>query len=83
MYICQASGVCVMVESKLEPKYPLKILYSDEEVEVIHYEGEDCCGLYNFDSENSEDIVMVTDALGRKIKLKIENKLTVICELLE
>lgn len=62
--------------------YPITITYSDGEIEVIHFEGEDCCGLDEFNSLDPKDPKVVTDVNGEKVNLVIKNKLTIVCELI-
>jgi len=65
-----------------KPIYPITITYSDGEIEVIHFEGEDCCGLNEFSSLDPKDPKVVVDANDEKVNLVIKNKLTIVCELI-
>ena len=65
-----------------KPIYPITITYSDGEIEVIHFEGEDCCGLDEFNSLDPNDPKDVIDANGEKVNLVIKNRLTILCELM-
>lgn len=66
-----------------KPVYPITITYSDGEIEIIHFEGEVCCGLKEFDSLDQDDPKVVVDANGVKVKLLIKNNEVLICELIK
>ncbi len=68
------------LESTLNPKietipvYPIKVKYLEDNEESLHLDEIDLtCDLEWIDSENPEEQVMVTDALGREVILKIES----------
>ncbi len=71
----------INVSVNQKPIYPITITYDDGEIEVIHYEGEDCAGLDEFNSLDATDPKVVIDANGRKVNLVIKNKLTIVCTL--
>ncbi len=66
-----------------KPIYPITITYNDGEIEVIHHEGEQCCGLNEFDSLDPQDPKIVVDANGDKVNLLIADNIVVICELIK
>ena len=66
-----------------KPQYPLTITYNDGETEVIHYENEDCCDLNTFNSHDIDDPKVVLDVNNRRVRLKIVNNQTVICEFID
>lgn len=66
-----------------KPVYPIKITYNDGEIEIIHFEGEECCGLSEFDSLDQDDPKVVVDANGDKVKFLIKNNEVLICELIK
>lgn len=64
------------------PEYPLAVRLGDGEVEIIADEDEACCNLEWIDTDDAEDPVVVTDARGRRVRLKIAALVIEICELL-
>lgn len=70
-----------------DPKYPLTVKYYEDSalVETILVENEfdACTQLEWFDIDDQIDPVEVTDALGRKVRLKIAELDIKICEILE
>ncbi|MFK7795120.1 MAG: hypothetical protein AB8B89_07225, partial [Gammaproteobacteria bacterium] len=53
------------------PKYPLTVKYHEGDIVVADNEVEACCELEWLDTDDEVDPVVVTDALGRKVRLRI------------
>ena len=69
------------------PKYPLTVKYYENDVLVesviVNDEIDACTQLEWLDTDDQNDPVDVTDALGRKVRLKIFELDIKLCEILE
>ena len=64
-----------------KPRYPLTVIFADGEIETVDDEEEARCNLEWLDTDDVEEPVVVTDELGRRVRLKIANLQIEICEL--
>ena len=65
------------------PKFPLTVQYHEGDTVVVKNELEACNQLEWLDTDDKNDPVKVTDAEGRKLRLKISELDIKVCELLE
>ena len=65
-----------------KPSYPLTIIFEeDDDIWVLDNEEEAAINLEWFDSRNADEKVKITDSLGRKITLVVEELEVKLCEI--
>lgn len=66
----------------MRPKFPLTVLFlEDNEEWVLDSDEELACNLEWFDSTDEEENAIVTDSLGRSVRLKIKGLKVIVCQL--
>jgi hypothetical protein len=66
----------------MKPKFPLTVFFlEDKEEWVLDNEEELACNLEWFDSADEDENAIVTDSLGRNVRLKIMGLKVIICRL--
>ncbi len=64
------------------PEFPLKIYFKEDSEEWILNDSEEVvCNLEWFNSDDPSEKAVVTDNLGRKVRLKVEKLELLLCEL--
>lgn len=64
-----------------QPRYPLKISWADGDEDFVDDEASLLCDIEQFDSDDPEYDAVVTDALGRYVRLRMRPGKLVVLEL--
>ena len=68
----------------MKPSFPLKVIFhEDGEAWIISDEEDAACTLEWFDSDNPDENASVTDSMGRKVRLVVDELVLKKCELVE
>ena len=68
----------------MKPEFPIKVVFfEDNEEWVLENEEELACSLEWFDSDDEDENAIVTDSLGRNVRIKIKGLKIIICQLQE
>jgi hypothetical protein len=65
------------------PTYPLRVAFDDGDEWVLDSPVEAACSLEWFDSDDSTEKATVTDANGRRVRVRVVAHHLDVCELIE
>jgi len=75
------AGSTLESQEKVRPQYPLTVRFNDGEVETIADDRDACCNLEWLDTDDAEDPVVVSDALGRRVRMRMAFCEIAVCEI--
>jgi hypothetical protein len=64
-----------------QPRYPLRFSWSDGDEDLVYDEASLLCDIEQFDSDDPDYDAVVTDALGRYVRLRMRPGTLMVLEL--